>query len=84
MKSCGQTTFIILCISCLSLVSMLLGAYLLLKGFQSGELLVTNGGVAGLSGLIGYLGGNKQQQQTQEPETVKESLLGQPQPETKP
>jgi hypothetical protein len=57
MSGNNHTIFIVGCITFLSGVAMGLGFYLLLKGFQSGELLVTNGGVAGLSGLIGFLGG---------------------------
>ena len=52
-----HTNFIVGCITLLSIVAMALGFHLLLRGFQSGELLVTNGGVAGLSGLVGFLGG---------------------------
>lgn len=53
----SHTRFIVACIAVLSAIAMGLGFYLLLRGYQSGELLITNGGVGGISGLIGYLGG---------------------------
>lgn len=57
MNGVSHTRFIIGSITFLSFVAMVLGFWLLLKGYQSGELLVTNGGVGGISGLIGFLGG---------------------------
>jgi len=50
---------VVITIMLLSALAMILGFLLLVKGFQSGELLVQSGGVAGISGLLGYLGGRK-------------------------
>lgn len=65
----SHTRYIIGCITLLSTVAMVLGFWLLLKGYQSGELLITNGGVGGLSGLVGYLGGRPPTDKPQPPET---------------
>lgn len=53
----SHTRFIVGCITALSAIAMGLGFWLLKLGYQSGELLVTNGGVGGISGLVGFLGG---------------------------
>lgn len=51
-----NTRLIVLCITFLCVISVASGAYLLLKGFQSGELLAQMAS-SGLSGLVGFLGG---------------------------
>lgn len=53
----NHTRFIIGCITLLSSEAIVAGYHLLSLGYQSGELLVTSGGVAGISGLVGFLGG---------------------------
>lgn len=57
MNPVSHTRFIVGCITALSAIAMGLGFWLLKLGYQSGELLVTNGGVGGISGLVGFLGG---------------------------
>lgn len=52
----GHTRFIVACITLLALIATGCGSYLLLKGFQSGELLAQMGS-NGLAGLVGFLGG---------------------------
>lgn len=56
MNPPNHTRTIVLCITALSMAATGLGSYLLLKGFQSGELLAQMGS-NGLSGLVGFLGG---------------------------
>lgn len=56
MNPPNHTKFIVLCITGLAMAATLVGSYLLLKGFQSGELLAQMGS-NGLSGLVGFLGG---------------------------
>ena len=51
-----HTRYIVGRIFWLSTMAMLLGAFLLTVGYQSGELLVQIGS-SGLSGLVGFLGG---------------------------
>lgn len=53
----SHTRFIVGCITAITIVCIGCGFWLLLKGFQSGEILITSGGCSGLSGLIGFLGG---------------------------
>lgn len=55
-----QMRQVVYCITGLSVVSGLLGAVLLYKGFQGGELLVGSLGT-GLGGLIGVLSSPRQQ-----------------------
>lgn len=72
----SHTRFIIACITFLSAIAMGLGFWLLLKGYQSGELLVTNGGVGGISGLIGFLGGKSMDKPTvTNPDTVQTTTV---------
>lgn len=73
-----HTALIVKWVGFLSSLAMVLGAVLLYKGYQSGELLVTSGGVAGISGLVGFLGGKLVQKPTvsdpsQVPTTVTET-----------
>lgn len=56
MNPPSHTRFIVGCITLLSMAAVGTGAYLLLKGFQSGELLAQMAS-SGLSGLVGFLGG---------------------------
>lgn len=56
MNPNNHTRFIVLCITGLAMMATGAGAYLLLKGFQQGELLAQMGS-NGLSGLVGFLGG---------------------------
>lgn len=56
MNQRTHTRFIVGCITLLSILAIALGSYLLLKGYQSGELLAQMAS-SGLSGLIGFLGG---------------------------
>lgn len=57
MNPVSHTRFIVGCITVLSTIPIVLGYMLLDHGYQAGELLVTNGGVGGISGLVGFLGG---------------------------
>lgn len=56
MNPPAHTKFIVGCITLLSGVFGGCGFYLILRGYQAGELYATTGGM-GLSGLIGFLGG---------------------------
>lgn len=56
MNPPNHTRFIVLCITILAMVATGGGTYLILKGFQQGELLAQMGS-NGLSGLVGFLGG---------------------------
>lgn len=56
MNPPNHTKFIVGAITLLSVLAIASGAWLLLKGFQSGELLAQMAS-SGLSGLIGFLGG---------------------------
>lgn len=51
-----HTKYIISCITFLSFVALMSGAWLVFKGFEGGAVLIGAGG-NGLTGLIGYLGG---------------------------
>jgi hypothetical protein len=51
-----HTRFIICCITLLSMMAVGAGTYLLVSGYQSGELLAQMAS-SGLSGLVGFLGG---------------------------
>jgi hypothetical protein len=54
MNPTSETKFIVGCITLISLVCAVIGGFLLLKGFQSGELLVGIAGSGG-GGLVGML-----------------------------
>lgn len=56
MNPPNHTRFIVGSITLLSAAAIGCGTYLLLKGYQSGELLAQMAS-SGLSGLIGFLGG---------------------------
>jgi len=53
----NHTRFIVFCITFLGAISIICGSFLLWKGFQSGELLVSSGGVGAIAGLVGFLSG---------------------------
>lgn len=63
MNSPGHTRFIVLCITVMAMAATSFGGYLILKGFQQGELLCQMGS-NGLSGLVGFLGGKVMSQPT--------------------
>lgn len=52
-----HTPLVINWIGWLSVISIVTGAIVIVVGYASGELMVTSGGVAGISGLVGFLGG---------------------------
>jgi hypothetical protein len=51
-----HTRFIVICITLLSGMAIGAGTYLLVSGYQSGELLAQMAS-SGLAGLVGFLGG---------------------------
>lgn len=57
MNGSGQpknhTPLIVICVTIMGLTSIILGSYLISKGYMSGELLLSSGGVAAISGLLG-------------------------------
>ena len=53
----GHTRFIVGCVTLLGMACVLCGTFLIYKGFQSGELLLSGGAVGAISGLLGFLGG---------------------------
>ena len=63
--------FIVICITLLGSLSIAAGSYLILKGYQSGELLIANGGIAAISGLVGMLGVGKPSSHTPNGDTTK-------------
>lgn len=76
----------VLCVTFLGLIFAVIGGYLLLKGFQSGELFV-GGATTGLGGLLGIISSPRQQPQppdvtiSGQPPKVE---LTQPKPESEP
>lgn len=54
MNPASETKFIVGCIAAISLACAAIGGFLLLKGYQSGELLisVTSAGAGGLVGML--------------------------------
>ena len=74
----SHTRFIVGCITILSAIAMGLGFWLLKLGYQSGELLVTNGGVGGISGLVGFLGGKAVMDKPSNTTTVTDSTINTP------
>lgn len=52
----GHTRLIVSVIGVLSAGALALGAWLIVRGYQTGELLIQTGG-SGVTGLLGFLGG---------------------------
>jgi hypothetical protein len=50
-----HTPLVVVCITIVTLVFGILGAWLIIKGFQAGEILTTTAGT-GLGGLCGLVG----------------------------
>jgi hypothetical protein len=65
-----DTKFIVSCITFLGSLAIVCGSFLLWKGFQSGEILVSSGGVAAISGLTGMLSMQKPQSSPSTPDSV--------------
>lgn len=60
----GHTRLIVSTIGILSAGALALGAWLIFKGYQTGELLIQTGG-SGVTGLLGFLGGKATQMKTE-------------------
>jgi len=58
MNKDTHTPLIVICITVITIVFGVLGAWLIVKGYQSGEMLTTIAG-SGLGGLCGFLGGKQ-------------------------
>jgi hypothetical protein len=49
----NHTRLIVLCVTLMGLASIAGGVWLISKGYMAGELLLSSGGVAAISGLLG-------------------------------